>query len=868
MKTTTFVLKNGLKVILIPSHKAPVISVQSWVRTGSADEPKGDEGISHFIEHLVFKGSRDFGPGEIATLVEASGGELNAYTSFDQTVFYVTISSKKSETALHVVSQMMGFPLFDAKEIDLERDVVIEEIKRGQDSLSRRGSELLFQTHFKKHPYGRPVIGYEKNIRAWPAKHIQKYYQERYSPQNMFLIVAGDFTVAEMKKKVEEFFGPIPKFSVRKSPKILWKPEDKGTVAVQGSNFQQRLFYFAWPAPAIHHKDVAGLDALTMIWGQGDSSRLVKKMRIERPLAQSIGSSFYSPKAAGLLMASMVAQPEQLQEALEEFQHQLLKIVFEPVTTEELQKVVRNIESDDLTSRETVDGLSRKFGSLEFYFKDLKAQEKYLKALRQLTPAKLQLLAKKYLKPNLLRITSVVPTAEAAATTQTLKKFQRQIEKSFQQVSTQKASNRKPKWDRPVRLKSSGQSAPVEVITLRDGTTVFLKPIPETALVSVRASFLGGSRADSADQLGRSELLGRSWMGGTPNRDENSIAVQTESLAAGLYPVVGKNTFGLALDVLANHQKAARDIFLDVLCEPKFPEDVLQRERTFVQQQIHNRKDSPAQIGFLLANQNLFPNHPYGQDPLGTERTLNGIHSAEVRSLWSQVAQRKNLWITLCGQFDRDAWLKEIENRIKNFSTGSRWSMPMKPSSLKESKQVYEHSQKAQSHVILNYRGLALTDPERDALQVLQSVLAGQGGRLFLELRDKASLAYSVSPIKMEGLETGSFGAYIGCSPEKVPKAIEMMKWEFDKLCQTRVDDGELARSKNYLAGHADIDLQRTSSVANSIQYAGIYGLPPEDAFQFAQRVQNVTAEQVQKLAQRIFSQPAVTVVVGPENPF
>ncbi|WP_374031602.1 M16 family metallopeptidase [Bdellovibrio bacteriovorus] len=147
-----FQLKNGMKVLLLESHKSPVVSVQMWVKTGSADEKKTEEGISHFIEHLVFKGTRKYKVGEIAATVEGSGGELNAYTSFDQTVFYVTISKQFSDVALDVISEMMGYPTFDPQEIDNEREVVLEEIKRGQDSPGRRASQLLFTNVFQKKP--------------------------------------------------------------------------------------------------------------------------------------------------------------------------------------------------------------------------------------------------------------------------------------------------------------------------------------------------------------------------------------------------------------------------------------------------------------------------------------------------------------------------------------------------------------------------------------------------------------------------------------------------------------------------------------------------------------------------------------------
>lgn len=227
-----FQLKNGLKVLLIESHKSPVVSVQMWVKTGSADEVKKEEGLSHFIEHLVFKGTEKFKVGEIAAIVEGSGGELNAYTSFDQTVFYVTISKKFANVGLDVVSQMMGFPTFDSTEIDNEREVVIEEIKRGEDSPQRQIGQLLFSTAYKKHAYKVPVIGYADNIRKVSTKKIKNYFESRYVPRNMFLVVSGDFKSAEMKKEVESYFGTFKDFKVKKVKRVKEPVQTKPSITI------------------------------------------------------------------------------------------------------------------------------------------------------------------------------------------------------------------------------------------------------------------------------------------------------------------------------------------------------------------------------------------------------------------------------------------------------------------------------------------------------------------------------------------------------------------------------------------------------------------------------------------------------------
>jgi zinc protease len=180
---------------------------------------------------------------------------------------------------------------------------------------------------------------------------------------------------------------------------------------------------------------------------------------------------------------------------------------------------------------------------------------------------------------------------------------------------------------------------------------------------------------------------------------------------------------------------------------------------------------------------------------------------------------------------------------------------------------IFRENPKQQSHLIVGYPGLDLKNPDRYTLQVMQAILAGQGGRLFVELRDKASLAYSVSPMRMEGLEGGYFGAYIGCSPEKAATAMRMMHEEFDKLVNKPVPAEELLRAQRYLIGKHDIELQKNSSLTSSILFDHIYGIDFMETYKFTERIRAVDASAIRRLAEQIFSKPAVKTLVGPTNP-
>ncbi|GIL17146.1 MAG: hypothetical protein BroJett040_08970 [Oligoflexia bacterium] len=867
MKTKKFQLKNGLNVILAENHRAPVVSVQMWVRTGSADEKKGEEGISHFIEHLVFKGSRKFGVGEIAARIEGAGGELNAYTSFDQTVFYVTLSKHFIDEGLVAINEMMGFPTFDETEINNEREVVIEEIKRGQDSLGRRASQLLFSTAFQKHAYGIPVIGYEKNIRSLSRKKIVQFYKDRYTPKNMFLVVAGDFDFEETKQKINKIYSEIPSTKLRKVTRKKEPKQNKGRIQVEHADFEQSVGYLSWKAPNIKHKDVPGLDVLSLILGQGDSSRLVHALRIDSAVVNSIGANAFTPKDEGLFTISFGYNKENLGEALEKITEEILRIQEEPAHLEEIKKAVLNIESEEFYSLETVDGLSRKMGSLEFYFQDLNYQNKYLQQLRSVTAADLQKLAKKYIQQKSMSL-AFVTNDEVKKVHAQVKAWSDDLAKKMKALKVKTTKPKKVQHKKLTKLLSTKENPKTEKVVLPNGVTVLMRPIRDTQVISVKAAFLGGIRSEQNFPEGTVELLGRTWMSGTKQKTERDIYKEIESIASGISPIAGRNSVGLGVDCLKPFEQEARNLYLDILAHPTFPVEAIERERLVQIEQIQARNDNPAQCCIRLFMKNIFENHPYSRDMLGTLESVKQVTHKEIEKYWKQTAQKKNLTVMLCGNINQDVWLKEIQEATKHYEPGERFSIQTDLKPLMSDQRHYEYNKKEQSHAVFGFRGVRITDDERYALHLIQSILAGQGGRLFIELRDKNSLAYSVSPLRMEGVDTGYFGAYIGCSPEKVNKALAMMKEEFEKLCTEKVGEKELLRSKQYLIGRHDIDMQKTSSIGSSILYDDIYGIDYNEPFTCDQKYMAVTADEIMRLSKKILKGHSVTAVVGPQNPW
>lgn len=867
MKQKKYQLKNGLKVLLIESKKSPVISVQMWVKTGSADEKKSEEGISHFIEHLVFKGTEKYKVGEIANTVEAAGGELNAYTSFDQTVFYVTISKNFGETALDVISQMMGYPTFDPKEVDSEREVVCEEIKMGQDSPNRKAMQLMFAEAFKKHAYGIPVIGYDKNVRKWPAKKIKEYYQSRYVPSNMFLVVSGDFEISEMKQKVEKYFSGFKSYKLKKSVRSKEPKQKKLSYKFLNYKIQDIHLNFAFKAPSIKHSDVPALDVLAMVLGQGDSSLLVKKLRLEKPLVNGVSAFNYNPQDAGLFVISTQFQDEKrFNEISDEILKQIKTLQNIDVSWSEIKRARIAISSEQFYSVETVEGIANKAGTLEFYFNDQNAQKKYLRQLNKITPKEVRQAAKKYLKADQLSITMMGNVDEKLA-----KKQLASVEKSWKKMGatfeSPAVTSKKIKIPNLVLKPTQISKTPeVEKIILNSGIKLLMMPVKDIPTVSAKIVFRGGARLENQDTMGAAELAARSWVSSTKSLSEEKLLQEIEESAIGLSTFSGKNTSGLSLDYLSVFEEKSLSLMNDVILNSLFEEKIINREKAILFQTVKSKEDSPASVCVRQFLRSMYGNHPLAYETTGTEKTLIALKRKDIVELVQKMLFHKNTTITVVGDYKESLWIKKIEELEKNFSKTISANLEHRLEPLTENKREFTEKIKEQSHVMIGWRGLNLTDPDRYTLEIIEAVLSGQGGRLFYELRDKNSLAYSVSPMKMESLETGYFGGYIACSHDKVEKSIEMFKNEFNKLMREKITQEELERAQKYLVGQHDIGLQKKSAICNLITFDEVYGNDYKQSLDVSKMYLKVDQEKIIKLANKLFSAPSVISVVGQKS--
>ncbi|HEX8311799.1 MAG TPA: pitrilysin family protein, partial [Chthoniobacteraceae bacterium] len=360
----TYTLPNGLGIIVQEDHSAPVASVQAWVETGSIHEDRHlGAGLSHILEHMLFKGTEKRGASEFAQTVQDAGGYINAYTSFDRTVYWIDIPSKGVNTALELLADAMMNSTLPSDEYVKEQEVIRREFAMGNDDPDRVASHALFDTAYQQHPYRHPVIGHFDVFNGLTRDDVMAYYKARYIPNNIFFVITGDVDPEKVRAQLAEAFTGYP----RKSLLPVYIPAEPPQIGRREAHheFATELtrLHVAWHVPALTHPDIPALDLLGTILGGGRSSRLYLRLREELKLVHSIDAWCYAPAHPGLFGVDAILDPEHRDAVQETVFAMLAEIVANGVTQAELDKAKKLALSHQLHALTTMRGKANDLGA-------------------------------------------------------------------------------------------------------------------------------------------------------------------------------------------------------------------------------------------------------------------------------------------------------------------------------------------------------------------------------------------------------------------------------------------------------------------------------------------------------------------------
>jgi zinc protease len=391
-------------------------------------------------------------------------------------------------------------------------------------------------------------------------------------------------------------------------------------------------------------------------------------------------------------------------------------------------------------------------------------------------------------------------------------------------------------------------------------------------LVAMRAVWMGGLRYEDAKLNGVNNLIAALITRGTRTLSGDELAREVEAMAGSMGGFSGRNSFGMRAELLARHWERGLEIVADCLLNPAFSDAELEKERRQALEEIRTQADNISSEAFRLFQQTLYKKHPYRMDVLGTAESVAGLTRKKLVDYYKRHMAPEQMTLAIVGDIDPDAVVKKAR-ALFGAATGKGAvapeapEPPWDPEKLQAGQQVFKFQNKQQAHVVYGFPGTTITDPDRFALEVLATILSGQGGRLFVELRDKRGLAYRVSAFSVEGVDPGYFAVYIATSPENLPVAVSGIEDELGKIANTAVPKAELERAKRYLVGAHEISLQRRAALASTLAFHDCYGLGWDEYRRYAPGVLAVTASDVQRVAQKYLDLGhAIVATVKPEE--
>lgn len=815
-------LPNGLTIIVQEDKSAPVASVQAWCETGSIDEDKHlGAGLSHILEHMLFKGTETRSTNQIAQKIQDSGGYINAYTSHDRTVYWIDIPSKGVESALDILADAMMNSTLPQAEYVKEQEVIRREFAMGYDDPDRMASQELLATAYSEHPYRHPVIGYLDVYNKLTRDDVMAYYKARYVPNNLFFVVVGDVDAQKVRAQLSKYFEKYP----RKSLSPVYIPSEPPQLGRRESHkeFPTELtrLEMAWHIPALTHPDVPALDLLSLILGSGRSSRLYGKVREELGLVHQISAYSYTPGQSGLFGVGAVLDPDQREATEKVILEMLADVKLNGITEAELEKAKKQSLSAHLEGLTTMRGKASDLGSSWLLTRNLDFSNSYLESLQKVTVDDLKRAAATYLRDNNLSVVSLNPPGALAK--------DQQSEKSV----------------------AAGE---IQKFELGNGLRLLVREDPRLPLVSAVAVFKAGLLAETPEDNGITRLFSKTLLKGTKNRTAEQIADEIEAVGGGIGSDAGNNSTSVSVRVMKPDLKTGLEILADVLINPIFPEKAVEREKNVQLAGIKAEDEEMTSVARNLLRAKLFPGHPYGLRNSGSPESVGKLDQAALIGFHKKFMVAKNGVIAVFGDVKATEVKELVEKLLAELPAGEPALVKPAPvPQLTAEVQVEEIKDKAQAILMVGYQGADIFNQDRQVLELIDQASSDLGSRFFVRIREQMGLAYFVGSSQTMGLVPGPFVFYLGTSPEKAAAVRKELLEEIESLAKDGLTKDELARAKEKILGEQDIRQQSNAVFAQATALDELYGLGFAHYKEAKREIEAVTLEDTKRVANKYF---------------
>jgi len=845
---TRSTLPNGLTVLVREDHGAPVVAIVTWVNAGYFDEPDTDVGISHVLEHMYFKGTPTRGVGEIARETKASGGYLNAHTIYDHTAYDTVLPSSGFVRGLEIQADAYANSLIDAGELARELEVIIQEAKRKLDSPAAVAVESLYAMLHDRHRFRRWRIGDEAGLRPLTHDRMMHFYRNYYRPRNTILVVVGDVDTNEALEHVARLYGSLPDEPIER---------DAGPVESAAPGFRYREFAgditqtqvaMGWRSPGPHHPDTPALDLAAALLSDGRGSRLYRGVR-ERELVSHINASNYTPRDVGVFVIRGEGDPRRAREAVQATWANVMVLRDDPPSVFEVERVKRLFEARWLRRQETMEGQAEFIAEWEG-LGGWELSSEYYAAIMALDATTIHDAVVRHIDPDQASLLVYHPVAHpvfnsppdevrAMLTNPDVRRY-------VVAPAHVPAAITSPHPAGSVQLER--RVGAVSVFRAPSGLPILVRRKRGAPMVHLGLYSSGGAAAEPQDLAGIATLMIRASVKGTQSRSADAIAGESEMLGGTIGTSVATDGGGWTFSVPGPRWREAVNLLQDVIQHPVFAADVIETERAIALAQLAQMRDDMVRYPVRLAMEAAFDGHPYARPALGNEKSLRELTRDALLRWHEETVLSSSAVAAAVGDVDEAEIAQVIADAFADIRPTPGVSAPP-PSWPGSVTQRVENRDKTQTAMAIGFPGPTRLDPNRYAVGTLTLIASGLGGRLFDELRDKRSLAYTVQAWATERVSAGMFTAYIATAPAREDEARQALLEEFRKFRDEPVTPQELSRATQYALGAHAISQQSGASVLAELLDAWLFGEGLEELDLFEARISAVTASDIQAFA-------------------
>lgn len=830
------VLDNGLVLLYKRSEPLGLVAIDINIKAGSALEGEYlGSGISHLVEHMVFKGTTSRKVGDVEREIKSYGGLINGSVSQDITNYHVVLPSKYLMNALLLLKDILENATFEPAEIEKEREVILKEVNLTKDDPERLIVKLLSENAYLEHPYRYPPIGYEKPLKALKRDDLVKYYRRMYVPNRMVICITGGID-DKVSADIEREFGNFnkPNYSIQNT--VVNEPSQAGKrEAQEWSEINLSYLTMGFHSVDILSKDLFALDVLSMILGMGDNSRLNKALFKEKKIVHNISAWNYTPRDPGLFIVNAILDQENMRPVIESVLLEIEKLKTGNMDDSELDTAKSMVIRDYVFSRETLQGQAADMCRNQILTGNPLFSEVYIDGVKKVTISDIKRVAEKYLSVDNLTIVKLLPL-----------------------------SSKEDKTTVPIDTQQKEGVIKKEV--LPNGLTVLIREDYKSPIISICAAVSAGLSAEDAANNGIANMTSRMLLKGTSKRKEDEIRGFMEKNGGEIAPFSGFDNSGLSVTVLNDNFDQALEVLKDTLSDPVFPDSELAREKMLAIAMIKDENDDIFSTGANTFRKEMFKGSPYSMKIIGEMTSVSGLKREDLIKFYRDRYKAGNMVISVSGAVDAENAMKKIDKLFGDMKSGS----------LPESKNVVPiqgggvsktiEMEREESLLIMSFRTTTNKDPDKYALEVLGSIMSGHSGRLFHELRDKLSLAYTLGCVQRQLNNGGYLAFYVTTTADKIDESRKAILSQIRTIRSKATSGAELEIAKRELEVTHEINMQTNDFFAFTSAIDELNGLGCDNVYKYNREIEKVTADDITRVAVKYLDTAScVEIVIKPK---